>query len=517
MNKRKVFETPDLLKELFSIGSKNANLSEKQTIRSDNEEVVDHKLLKKYFDVNDTKLQPKNSRPFFGAITPEMKEDFLGKERRNARSEELQKFFSEIGYTLTLRNAELSDVKRYLEEVKFEGDYKFATKRNAVRVLHKSAKKMSDADVKGEIDRFLAILLGEEDLQKIKSRTEEAKTNYAGEEYSQKYESYKVLNAEIPGYAPTTFVVTFALGSGSSLEKESIQTNSLRTSLEKFLASKPDDRNIYAKVGQSRKMLGTFNEVTDPSSIGAEDAKSVKADIIFKGPRGDMYVSLKDGKSAKGHQQWGGILRDAKIRESKVTLEFVKEALNTCSMSLKEIGGEQIIQLSIPNTKWAVVDDPMIKIRALYGPDAAPPGTENPQFGLEFCNVVLQCKASETTISSDGTLNPGGKTFVWPAMPTDSSDPVYYMRRDNRSNVKIPAEWRSDIAEIVSKKIGDKSIIQKIESREIDKIAGARFLIWPKGKLSTDELKHQITLTVGDSSGAVSEAISLMKELLRSW
>jgi hypothetical protein len=246
---------------------------------------------------------------------------------------------------------------------------------------------------------------------------------------------------------------------------------------------------------------------------------------VFIGPEGNLYVSLKDGKTPKDYQQWGGVLKDSSIMNDPRMVEFFKKCMRSSEILKSEDQNHpNTFSVKLGQAKWSIIpptagstDETPIEFKAIYGPAAQPPagaGEPNPTFGENFCQFVIQSSIEGLRIDTDGQLKTDGKIMQWPGLPDERYKPIFYARSDNSSAIKLKGKWAEAFKQVIS---GDKkrknrkelaAELARIGDGQI-KIMGVRFLIYPHDKKSSTD----VDITQGQDA-ALKESILITIDLL---
>jgi len=179
-------------------------------------------------------------------------------------------------------------------------------------------------------------------------------------------------------------------------------------------------------ISRQIKELGSVNVVLEP---GGFVYKGISEATTFKGtPKADfsldagnqelIFISHKDGTSAKDFQQYGGFKGLTSYPEVQ---QFIKD--------VRKISGGEI--KSGQAFKRKIVDNE-IALKAVYGLDFG-----SSKFGLNNCQVVLQGGITLKALDNGTYLLGAHHKVLSPQMPTEEYTPYLYVRKGDRNNAGI--------------------------------------------------------------------------------
>lgn len=498
MSDRKSIELQELLNEFFVNFKRETRTLQQIIVEKRSSKMLANEFEKNLHDcflIRNGTVRVKNGKPHYGQITIDVIKKFIDTNATVVDENlinELSVFLANQtpSFELLKNQIELSDMIRFLEN-SFDNKYRFTTKYGAVRVMLSQKSKLNREAIESIRTEFLDSLSklshGSTASYKLMNPDEAA-------EYSGRYQSATIFNFGIPGFEVfKEFVVTFAFGKGDSIEKETQQLKKLKDELYNLRGK---------KIIINGKSFGPYTDV-----IKATDTHA-KADIVFTGPKGNLYVSLKDGKTPKDHQQWGGVLKDTAIMNDPRTVEFFKKCMLISEISVNE-QYPNTFDVKLKKPRWGLIStrsvesgesdfaETTIELKAMYGRDAHGQITsldsnksnrkQKIAFGENFCQFVIQSSVEGLKIAEDGTLKADGKIIQWPNLPDEDYKPIFYARSDNSSAIELKGKWIEAFKEAIetsTNRENKKELLNKLNeigNNQI-KIRGARFLIYPFGK-----------------------------------
>jgi hypothetical protein len=505
MNNRSTNETNLLLRELFS--NPSPLVVEKKTQREFESSDAFEKNLHDCFIIRGKTARVKESKPYYGQITIDVIKKFIDTDSTTVDENlinQLSIFLSNQnpGFELVKNQIEMSDMVRFLEDsASFKGKYKFTTKYGAIRVMPLEKRKLELEVVKKMQKDFLDSLV---DLSHGPGTSYKLLNAEQNKKYSGRYESAIVNNFNIPGFETfESFVITLAIGKGNATEKETQQ----REKLKKQLLETSDGNIIINGVS-----FGPYNDVVKAPGEHA------KADIVFTGPGGNLYISLKDGKTPKDYQQWGGVLKDKEIMKDPRMVEFFEKCVSESAISINE-ERRNTFNVKLKKSMWSNIpglsskpNETNIELKAVYGRDALRPAspttreaeTQKIPYGENFCQFVIQSSVEGLGINKDGTLKADGKIIQWPNLPGDNYKPIFYARTDNSSAIELKDEWVAAFKRAVANVEDGQNKAELSEKlaligKEQIKITGIRLLIYPFGKKNPGDIEVKVGENIKES------------------
>tara|TARA_Y100000766_G_scaffold151574_2_gene130257 strand:+ start:1712 stop:2731 length:1020 start_codon:yes stop_codon:yes gene_type:complete len=137
--------------------------------------------------------------------------------------------------------------------------------------------------------------------------------------------------------------------------------------------------------------------------------RDVKADYVIEDTNGNkvIYISHKKGKTAKDFQQFGGVSSKSGSKSDKNCICDHSEVKDFLKKAIKHHNGKKI--------KYAIYGflfDKNLVGKSVFGPDYS---VTNPNFGPEFCQLVVQGKPSlkKSNIENCYEINWTGNSHCW--------------------------------------------------------------------------------------------------------
>jgi len=305
------------------------------------------------------------------------------------------------------------------------------------------------------------------------------------ETFSAKFPAFKVENPE----DGSEQYVVFA--GGESTDKEKAQTAALAQALSDLgpILIVPDPTSSLEELRRPRRIIGVENVSGTP-----------KADIFLKAENDadNVYISLKDGTTAKSFQQYGGM---TKLANNPDVLKFFKDVIAS-----SEVLSPKKIKLAAPSFFRTLPKNSELAIVGVYGPDAYPISDSDKPFGVNKVHILLQAVLPEVTPLSEKEASQynldsseviyklsGSHVVSYPIIPDGDYAPVMHARPDGSSKLSI----------------GKFMSAQELKTAGLQSsISGVRFLIYPEAKLPTTS--QDLDAYMSKNSGT-----SLVREFIR--
>ena len=198
-------------------------------------------------------------------------------------------------------------------------------------------------------------------------------------------------------------------------------------------------------VNRQLKQLGSVDVVIKPGGTtykGINGAttfqKTPKADFSLDAENKELiFISHKDGKTARDFQQYGGFMGLTDYPEVKKFIEDVRE------ISGGEMTSGQAFKRKIVNKE--------IALKAVYGLKFG-----SPEYGIDNCQIVLQGGLVLKPLDDGTYLLDAYHKVLSPNVPTEEYTPYLYVRKGDRNNQGIksarfgvfPIGYRSTAQEI---------------------------------------------------------------------